>query len=309
MLSQPSLPQGATPRAMRYKERPVAAWTELALACARAARGALRLPSDASPIAVVLGSGLGAFADHLASQTVVPFESLPGFPAPTVPGHRGRLVFGDLAGTPVLALQGRIHGYEGHDAATVAFPARVLGVLGARALVVTNAAGGVNADFAPGDLMRIADHLNLSGRNPLLGPNEDALGPRFPDLSGAYDRRLAEALETAARDSQIALRRGVYAQISGPSYETPAEVRMLRALGADAVGMSTVPEVIVAAHQGIPCCGISCITNAAAGISPTPLSHQDVVEVAKRVEGTFARLLCAFIPRAAAAVPARKALA
>jgi len=287
----------------------VPAWTELALACARAARAALRLPSDASPVAVVLGSGLGAFAERLASQTAVPFESLPGFPATTVPGHRGRLVFGDLGGVPVLALQGRLHGYEGHDAATVAFPGRVLGVLGSRALVVTNAAGGVNPDFAPGDLMRIADHLNLSGRNPLLGPNEDALGARFPDLSRAYDPRLAEALETAAKETEIALRRGIYAQITGPSYETAAEVRALRLLGADAVGMSTVPEVIAAAHQGIPCCGISCITNAAAGISHTPLSHQEVVEVARRVEGTFARLLCAFIPRAAAAVPARKALA
>jgi purine-nucleoside phosphorylase len=287
----------------------VAAWTELALVCARAARVALRLPSDASPVAVILGSGLGAFAERLASATSVPFEKLPGFPAPTVPGHRGRLVAGELAGVPVLALQGRIHGYEGYDAPTVAFPARVLGVLGSRALVVTNAAGGVNPDFAPGDLMRIADHLDLSGRNPLIGPNEDALGPRFPDLSRAYDPRLAEALEAAARESKIALRRGVYAHLPGPSYETPAEVRMLRLLGADAVGMSTVPEVIVAAHQSVPCCGISCITNAAAGISQTPLSHEEVVEVAKRVEGTFAQLLYAFVPRAAAAVPARKALA
>ena len=285
------------------------AWTELALACARAARVALRLPPETSPVAVVLGSGLGAFAERLTSQTAVPFESLPGFPAPTVPGHRGRLVAGELAGVPVLALQGRVHGYEGHDAATVAFPARVLGVLGSRALIVTNAAGALNPDFAAGDLMRIADHLNLSGRNPLIGPNEDALGPRFPDLSRPYDARLAQALETAARESEIALRRGVYAQITGPSYETAAEVRALRLLGADAVGMSTVPEVIVAAQQRVPCCGISSITNAAAGISQDALSHEDVMEVAKRAEGTFARLLCAFIPRAAAAVPARKALA
>ena len=287
----------------------MAAWTELALACARAARTALRLPSDASPVAVVLGSGLGAFADRLTAQSSVPFENLPGFPAPTVPGHRGRVVSGELSGVPVLVLQGRIHGYEGHDAATVAFGARVLAALGSRALVVTNAAGGVNPDFAPGDLMRIADHLNLSGRNPLTGPNEEALGPRFPDLSRAYDARLGEALEAAAREVNVALRRGVYAQIPGPSYETAAEIRMLRLLGADAVGMSTVPEVIVAAHQGVPCCGISCITNRAAGISPLPLTHEEVVEVAKRVEGTFASLLCAFVPRAAAAVPARKALA
>jgi purine-nucleoside phosphorylase len=287
----------------------VPAWTDLALACARAARAALRLPSEVSPVAVVLGSGLGAFADRLTSQSAVPFEGLPGFPAPTVTGHRGRVVYGQLSGVQVLALQGRIHGYEGHDAATVAFPVRVLGVLGARALVVTNAAGGVNSDFAPGDLMRISDHLNLSGKSPLTGPNEEALGPRFPDLSRAYDSRLAEALEAAAREAGVVLRRGVYAHITGPSYETPAEVRMLRLLGADAVGMSTVPEVIVAAHQGIPCCGISCITNHAAGISPVPLTHEEVVEVAKRVEGTFAELLCAFVPRAAAAVPPRRALA
>ena len=284
-------------------------WTDLALACARAARVALSLPSDASPVAVVLGSGLGAFADRLTSPASVPFEALPGFPAPTVPGHRGRLVYGQLSGVPVLAMQGRLHGYEGHDAATVAFPARVLGVLGARALVVTNAAGGVNAGFAPGDLMRISDHLNLSGRNPLIGPNEEALGVRFPDLSRAYDPRLGEALEASAREASVALRNGVYAYIPGPTYETPAEVRMLRLLGADAVGMSTVPEVIAAAHQGVPCCGISCITNHAAGISPAPLTHEEVVQVAKRVEGTFARLLCAFVPRAAAAVPQRKALA
>jgi len=287
----------------------VPAWTDLALACARAARVALRLPSDVSPVAVVLGSGLGAFAERLSSPSSISFEALPGFPAPTVPGHRGRLVYGQLSGVPVLAMQGRIHGYEGHDAATVAFPARVLGVLGSRALVVTNAAGGVNAGFAPGDLMRITDHLNLSGRNPLTGPNEDALGLRFPDLSRAYDVRLGEALEAAAREVGVTLRNGIYAHIPGPTYETPAEVRMLRLLGADAVGMSTVPEVIVAAHQRIPCCGISCITNHAAGISPTPLTHEEVVEVAKRVEGTFAQLLCAFVPRAAAAAPQRKALA
>ena len=287
----------------------MASWTELALECAKLARERLKLPAGESPVAVVLGSGLGAFADALESARGVPFSDLPGFPKATVLGHKGRLVYGMLAGAPVLALQGRLHGYEGHDAATVAFPARVFAVLGARALAVTNAAGGTNPSFAPGELMRITDHINLTGRNPLIGPNEDQLGPRFPDLSQAYDPRLAEALEEAARASNQKLRAGVYLQMNGPSYETPAEVRMARAMGADAVGMSTVPEVIVAAHMGMPVCGISCITNLAAGISQHPLTHQEVMEVAKAVEGKFVDLLRAFVPRAFAAVPARRALA
>jgi purine-nucleoside phosphorylase len=280
-------------------------WTDLALDCARATRAALALPPDVSPVAVVLGSGLGAFADQLASARSVAFADLPGLPPATVLGHAGRFAFGQLSGVPVLAQQGRLHGYEGHDAATVAFPARVLGVLGARALVVTNAAGGVNPDFQPGDLMRITDHLNLTARNPLTGPNEEMLGPRFPDLSRAYSPELGEALELAARETGIALRRGVYAQLIGPSYETPAEVRMARLLGADAVGMSTVPEVIAAAHQGIPCCGISCITNQGAGVSPLPLRHEDVVAVARQVETRFLQLLRAFLPHATSAVPPR----
>jgi purine-nucleoside phosphorylase len=284
-------------------------WTEQALDCARFARDKLQLPESESPVAVVLGSGLGAFADALEQARAVSFVDLPGFPRATVQGHKGQLVFGRLANTPVLALQGRLHGYEGHDAATVAFPARVLGVLGARALVVTNAAGGTNPSFAPGELMRITDHVNMTGRNPLIGPNEDALGPRFPDLSRAYDPRLAEALEEAARASGQKLRAGVYLQMNGPSYETPAEVRMARALGADAVGMSTVPEVIVAAHMGLPLCGISCITNLAAGISQHALTHQEVMEVAKAVEGKFLDLLRAFVPRAFAAVPPRRPMA
>ena len=287
----------------------MASWTELALECAKLARERLKLPAGESPVAVVLGSGLGAFADALESARGVPFSDLPGFPKATVLGHKGRLVYGMLAGAPVLALQGRLHGYEDHDAATVAFPVRVFAVLGARALAVTNAAGGTNPSFAPGELMRITDHINLTGRNPLIGPNEDQLGPRFPDLSQAYDPRLAEALEEAARASNQKLRAGVYLQMNGPSYETPAEVRMARAMGADAVGMSTVPEVIVAAHMGMPVCGISCITNLAAGISQRPLTHQEVMEVAKAVEGKFLDLLRAFVPRAFAAVPARRALA
>ena len=284
-------------------------WTGLALDCATVARRALRLPAGESPLAVILGSGLGAFAQSLDAPTAVPFTALPGFPPPTVEGHAGRLVYGKLAHTPVLALQGRIHGYEGHDAATVAFPARVLAVLGARALLVTNAAGGCNPSLVPGDLMRITDHINFTGRNPLTGPNEERLGPRFPDLTHAWDPRLATALEEAARSIGQPLRAGVYIQMSGPSYETPAEIRMARALGADAVGMSTVPEVIAAAHMGVPVAGISCITNLAAGISQHPLTHGEVVEVARAVESKFADLLRAFVPRAFAAVPPRAPLA
>lgn len=284
-------------------------WTDLALECARLARARLQIPQEESPVAVVLGSGLGAFAEQLESAKFVGFAELPGFPRATVQGHKGRLAYGRLQSAPVLALQGRLHGYEGHDAATVAFPARVLGVLGSRALVVTNASGGTNPSFAPGDLMRITDHINYTGKNPLTGPNEDQLGPRFPDLSHAYDARLAEALEDAARASGQKLRAGVYLQMNGPSYETPAEVRMARAMGADAVGMSTVPEVIVAAQMGLPVCGISCITNLASGISQHPLTHEEVMEVAQAVEGKFLDLLRAFVPRAFAAVPARPALA
>jgi len=287
----------------------LANWTERAIECARAARIALAIPEGCSPIAIVLGSGLGAFADSLEGARGISFTQLPGFPSATVQGHKGRLVFGSSHGVPVLALQGRLHGYEGHDAATVAFPARVLAVLGARALVVTNAAGGCNPDFAPGDLMRISDHLNFTGKNPLTGPNEEALGPRFPDLSTAYDARLAAALDEAARETGAPLKSGVYAQMNGPSYETPAEVRMARLCGADAVGMSTVPEVIAAAHLGLPCAGISCITNLAAGISKQALSHQEVMEVASAVEQRFLALLGALTTRAYAAVPARKAMA
>jgi purine-nucleoside phosphorylase len=283
----------------------MSSWTELALAAADAARTRLSLNPHDSPVAVVLGSGLGAFADSLQDARSMPFSELPGFPQATVQGHKGRLVAGSLAGCPVLALQGRLHGYEGHDAATVAFPVRLFGMLKARALVVTNAAGGCNPGFAAGDLMRITDHINLTGRNPLIGPNEETLGPRFPDMSRAYDPRLAQALEEAAAATKQTLRAGVYLQMTGPSYETPAEIRMARTLGADAVGMSTVPEVIVAAHMGIPVCGTSCITNLAAGIAQHSLSHEEVMEVARAVQGRFLALLTALVPRAFSAVPAR----
>ena len=283
-------------------------WTELSLECALLVRTRLLLSAEDSPVALVLGSGLGAFGDSIENARSLAFAELPGFPRATVQGHKGRLVAGTIGGAPVLALQGRLHGYEGHDAATVAFPARVFAALGARVLVVTNAAGGVNPAFAPGDLMRITDHINLTGKNPLTGPNEDGLGPRFPDLSRVYDPRLASALDAAGAEAGVKLRAGVYLQMNGPSYETPAEIRMARTLGADAVGMSTVPEVIVAAHLGLPVCGVSCITNLAAGIATHVLTHEEVVEVARQVEGKFAALLRALVPRAIAAVPPRAAV-
>jgi purine-nucleoside phosphorylase len=250
-------------------------------------------------VGVILGSGLGAFADGFSERAAIPYAELPSFPISSVPGHAGRLVLGKVGGVPVVAMQGRVHFYEGFAAWQVALPARVLCRLGIGALVVTNAAGGIHPDFSPGDLMRITDHLNLSGSNPLIGPNDDALGPRFPDMSAAYAPDLGEKMQQSAQASGNALRSGVYAQLSGPSYETPAEIRMLRTLGADAVGMSTVPEVVAAAHMGVPVAGISCITNFAAGIGKRPLSHAEVSETADRVKDRFTALLADFLPRLA----------
>jgi purine-nucleoside phosphorylase len=250
-------------------------------------------------VGLILGSGLGAFAESLADPVVIPYRELPGFPTASVPGHAGRLVLGRLGDLEVAAMQGRVHGYEGWEPWQVAFPARVLCGLGVGALVVTNAAGGIRADLVPGDLMRITDHINLSGTNPLIGPNDDRLGPRFPDMSAAYEPVLGSLLDHVAAELDIALKHGVYACLSGPTYETPAEIRMLRAVGADAVGMSTVPEVIAAAHMGVPVVGISCITNLAAGIGKKPLSHGEVAETAERVRDRFTALLAAFLPRLA----------
>lgn len=248
--------------------------------------------------AVVLGSGLGAFADQLEDATVIPYEDIPFFPRATVVGHEGRAVCGLLEGIPVLALQGRSHAYEGRTPAEVVFSTRVLCSLGIRMLVLTNASGCVRADWKPGDLMRITDHINMSGINPLVGENDSRLGPRFPDLTHAWDPRLGELLEECAAEIGLELRAGIYAGVLGPSYETPAEVRMLRTLGADAVGMSTVPEAIAAAHMGVPLTGISCLTNMAAGILDKPLSHAEVTETAARARDRFIGLLKAFIPRA-----------
>lgn len=260
---------------------------------------------EAAPVAgVILGSGLSSFADQLQKPVVVPYDGIPSFPVSRVPGHPGRLVVGELpgeaGGAPVVvaALQGRVHAYEGWAADDVAFGARLLCGLGVKLLLVTNAAGGVNPGYAPGDLVRISDHVNLSGQNPLVGENDDRVGPRFVDLSEAYDRRLAGLLDACAAEQGIRLPAGVYACLLGPSYETPAEIRMLRAQGVDLVGMSTVPEVIAARHMGVPVAGISVVTNHAAGLSSRHLSHEEVAEVASRVRERLGALVAAFLRRA-----------
>lgn len=255
---------------------------------------------DAPSVGVVLGSGLGAFGDTLATR--IPYESLPGMPRSTVVGHAGNLCLGRVGGATVACLQGRVHAYEGHPASRVVFGVRLLARLGCRAVLLTNAAGGIRGELRPGDLMLLRDHLNLSGTSPLVGPNDDAVGPRFPDLSKAYDPAIAEAAREAARESGVRLREGVYAAMLGPSYETPAEVKMLRALGADAVGMSTVAEVIALRHMGVRVGAISCITNLAAGISKTPLDHREVEETARQTRETFVALLERWIVRVAAEV-------
>jgi purine-nucleoside phosphorylase len=257
------------------------------------------VPGASAEIGIILGSGLGDFADSLHDKVVVPYTDLPNFPHSSVPGHAGRLVLGTLGGVKVVAMQGRVHYYEGYQPWQVALPARVLCKLGIRTLVVTNAAGGVNLEFRPGDLMAITDHINLAGWNALIGPNDDRLGPRFPDMSTAYDPKLLSLLLEVALKQKVPLRKGVYAILSGPSYETPAEIRALRILGADAVGMSTVPEVVAANHMGVKVAGVSCITNLAAGIGDKPLSHEEVAETAHQVKEVFSRLLAEFLPAAA----------
>jgi purine-nucleoside phosphorylase len=255
-----------------------------------------RLP-ETPDAAVVLGSGLGDFADGLAEPVVTPYGEIPHWPASAVVGHAGKLVAGRLGRRHVLALSGRVHFYEGHALPIVTFATRVLGRLGVKVLILTNAAGGINLDFKPGTLMVIDDHLNLMGSNPLIGPNEERFGPRFPDMTQVYSARLRALADEAARVRGIPVAHGVYAALHGPSYETPAEIRFLRAIGADAVGMSTAPEAIVARHMGLEVLGISCITNPAAGVLPTPLVHDEVMEVARRVRAEFSALLEAIIER------------
>lgn len=252
-------------------------------------------------VAVVLGSGLGDFADRLGEAVRIPYGDIPYWPASAVVGHAGQLVVGVLGGRRVLALSGRVHYYEGHAMPVVTFAIRVLGRLGVPVLILTNAAGGINVEFEPGTLMVIDDHINLMGGNPLVGPNEERFGPRFPDMTEVYSARLRGLADKAAEPnneaSAVRVRHGVYAAMHGPSYETPAEIRFLRTIGADAVGMSTAPEAIVARHMGIEVLGISCITNPAAGVRPEPLVHDEVMEVARRVRAEFSALLEGIIER------------
>ena len=248
-------------------------------------------------VAVVLGSGLGDIAGALKEAVAMPYAELPHWPTAQVVGHPGRLVVGRFAGARVAALAGRVHLYEGRDPGEVVFATRVMGRLGIRTLVLTNAAGGVNTALAAGTLMIIDDHINLLGVNPLAGENDDRLGPRFPDMSEVYSRRLRRIAGEAAAAREVPVAHGVYAACLGPSYETPAEIRHLRAIGADAVGMSTVPEAIAARHMGLEVLGISCITNMAAGVLPQPLDHQAVLKTAQRITGAFTSLLEGIIER------------
>ncbi len=248
-------------------------------------------------VAIVLGSGLGDFTAALKQSTTFDYADIPNWPASKVVGHAGKLVIGTLAGKRVAALSGRVHFYEGHDLRTVTFATRVIATLGVRTLILTNAAGGINLHFTPGTLMVMDDHINLIGSNPLIGANDDRFGPRFPDMSEVYAKRLRQVADESAKALRVALAHGIYAALHGPSYETPAEIRYLRTIGADAVGMSTVPEAIVARHMNVEVLGISCITNMAAGVLPQPLVHDEVMEVARRVRATFASLLEGIIER------------
>lgn len=250
-------------------------------------------------IALILGSGLGSFADELSDAVRVPYSNIPHYPRSTAIGHAGQMVIGLCDGTPVAAMQGRVHLYEGYSAQQVAFPVRVFARMGIRALVITNAAGGINSQYQQGALVLIRDHINLQGQNPLVGPNDDRFGVRFPDMTQAYSKSLRALAQSAAQKSGKRLDEGIYAALLGPSYETPAEIRYLRAIGADLVGMSTVPEVIAAAHMRLNVLAVSCVTNMAAGMLDQPLSAEEVFETTERVRGDFIALLRAVIPEIA----------
>lgn len=250
-------------------------------------------------IGLILGSGLGELGQKVSDAIAIDYKDIPNFPVSTVSGHAGRFLFGRLSGRNVAVMQGRFHHYEGYTLQQVVMPVRVMAMLGCDILIVTNAAGGINLAFKPGDLMLIEDHINLMGDNPLIGPNIDELGLRFPDMSNAYDVGLRQTALKCAMEEKISLRQGIYAALTGPSYETPAEIRMLRTLGADAVGMSTVPEVIAAVHAGMKVVGISCITNMAAGVLNQPLSHKEVMDTADAVSDIFQRLMLRFIKEVA----------
>jgi purine-nucleoside phosphorylase len=263
----------------------------------RAAKFVLLRTKLRPKLGLVLGSGLGAFADDLESAARIRYEEIPGFPRSTATGHAGCLVIGKVEGVAVAAMQGRVHFYEGYAANEVAFPMRVFRQLGIRAAILTNAAGAINRDYSPGALVVIRDHINLQGANPLIGPNDPRFGPRFPDMTEAYREAYREIAISEAKRLGIEAHEGVYAALSGPSYETPAEIRYLRTIGADLVGMSTVPEVIAARHMGIRVLGISCVTNMAAGLVQRAIDHAEVLETGLRVKSRFAALLRAIIPR------------
>ena len=262
-----------------------------------AAVAAIRTRTDIAPaVGVVLGSGLGGFADAVEDAVDIAYDEIPGWPAATAVGHAGTLVLGSFGGIPVAVMRGRAHLYEGLPAEKVVFGLRILGLLGIRTLVLTNAVGAINTDFEPGELVVISDHLNLQGQSPLVGPNDDSLGPRFPDMTDAYDPALRAAAREAAARLGFELREGVFAAWLGPAFETPAEIRMLETLGADLVGMSTAPEVLAARHMGIRCLALSCVTNMAAGVSPEPIDHERVLEVGARSAGTLTSLLLELVP-------------
>lgn len=248
-------------------------------------------------IAIVLGSGLGGFADDFEEAVGIPYEEIPGFMRSTAEGHAGRLVIGKVDTVPVLAMQGRVHYYEGYSLEEVTFPVRTFKLLGVKTLILTNASGGINVELSQGALMVISDHLNLMGDNPLRGSNDERFGPRFPDMSAVYEPELQQLVIEEAKAIGTEVRRGIYGALSGPSYETPAEIHLLRTLGADAVGMSTVPEAIVARHMGLEVLGISCITNMAAGISDEPINHEEVMATGNRVRETFTKLLRRVVSR------------
>jgi purine-nucleoside phosphorylase len=260
----------------------------------------IRSVTQAAPrIAVVLGSGLGAFADELTDALAIPYANIPGWPHSTAMGHAGRLVIGSLDSLEIAVMSGRAHFYEGYTPLQVTTGVRVLAELGVKSFVFTNAAGGINLSYRQGGLVLISDHINLQGMNPLIGPNDDALGPRFPDLTDAYCAAYRAVAHSAARELRIDLPEGVYAALSGPNYETPAEIRFLRTIGADLVGMSTVPEVVVANYLGLRVLAISCVTNMAAGITAQKINHEEVLETGLRVRGTLVKLLKAVLPRLA----------
>lgn len=248
-------------------------------------------------IAIVLGSGLGAFANDFEEAITIPYAEIPGFGRSTAEGHAGQLVVGTVENVPMLAMQGRLHHYEGYSLEEVTFPIRTFKLLGLKTIILTNAAGGINVQFIPGTLMVITDHLNLMGDNPLRGPNDERFGPRFPDMSAVYSSELQEIVMEEAREMSLDVRRGVYAALLGPSYETPAEIHLMRNFGADAVGMSTVPEAIVARHMDLEVLGISCVTNLAAGVTDDPINHEEVMATGNRVSATFTQLLKRVVAR------------